>query len=74
MSSFLWNLVEIPWQSLVEINKTHSSIYVLVAKNVTVCEYFALPVVDKEKSLCYARKGHKKSDHLNHHKSSIDWP
>ena len=63
MSSFLWNLVEIPWQSLVEINKAHSSIYVLVVKNVTVCEYFALPVVDKEKSLCYARKGCIKSDH-----------
>ena len=36
MSSFYKNLVEIPWQSLVEIYKTHSSIYVLVAKNVWV--------------------------------------
>ena len=72
MSSVIRNLVEIPSHNLVENYKTHSSIYVLVAKNVTVCKYFALPVVDKEKSLCYARKGHKKSDHLNHHKSSID--
>ena len=65
MSSVIRNLVEIPSHNLVENYKTHSSIYVLVAKNVTVCEYFALLIVDKEKSLCYARKGHKKSDHLN---------
>ena len=72
MSSFLWNLVEIPWQSLVEINKTHSSIYVLVAKNVTVCEYFALPVVDKEKSLCYARKGHNSQTPLNEYRLTLE--
>ena len=72
MSSVIRNLVEIPSHNLVENYKTHSSIYVLVAKNVTVCEYFALLILDEEKSLCYARKGHKKSDHLNHHKSSID--
>ena len=63
MSSVIRNLVEIPSHNLVENYKTHSSIYVLVAKNVTVCEYFALPVLDKEKSLCYARKGCIKSDH-----------
>ena len=64
MSSVIRNLVEIPTHNLVENYKTHSSIYVLVAKNVTVCEYFALLILDKEKSLCYARKGHKKSKHL----------
>ena len=72
MSSVIRNLVEIPSHNLVENYKTHSSIYVLMVKIVTVCEYFALLILDKEKSLCYARKGHKKSDHLNHHKSSID--
>ena len=41
-------------------------------KNVTVCEFSAISVLDKEKSLCYARKGHKKSDHLNHHKSILN--
>ena len=65
MSSVIRNLVEIPSHNLVENYKTHNSIYVLVAKNVTVCEYFALLILDEEKSLCYARKGHKKSDHLN---------
>jgi len=41
-------------------------------KNVTVCEFSAILILDKEKSLCYARKGCIKSEHLNHHKSSID--
>ena len=59
MSSVIRNLVEIPSHNLVENYKTHSSIYVLVAKNVTVCEFSAILIVDKEKSLCYARKGHK---------------
>ena len=36
MSSFYKNLVEIPWQSLVEIYKTHDSIYVLYEKIVWV--------------------------------------
>ena len=41
-------------------------------KNVTDYEISAISVLDKEKSLCYARKGHKKSDHLNHHKSILN--
>ena len=63
MSSVIRNLVEIPSHNLVENYKTHSSIYVLMVKNVTVCEYFALRVLDKERFLCYARKGCIKSDH-----------
>ena len=43
MSSVIRNLVEISTHNLVENYKTHSSIYVLVAKNVTVCEYFCDP-------------------------------
>ena len=65
MSSVIRNLVEIPSHNLVENYKTHNSIYVLVVKNVTVCEFFALSVLDKEKSLCYARKGHKSQTPLN---------
>ena len=65
MSSVIRNLVEIPSHNLVENYKTHNSIYVLVVKNVTVCEFFALRVLDKEKSLCYARKGHKSLTPLN---------
>ena len=64
MSSVIRNLVEIPTHNLVENYKTHNSIYVLIVKNVTVCEISAILIVDKEKSLCYARKGHKKSKHL----------
>ena len=63
MSSVKRNLVEIPSHNLVENYKTHSSIYVLIVKNVTVCEFSAISVLDKEKSLCYARKGYIKSDH-----------
>ena len=73
MSSVIRNLVEIPSHNLVENYKTHSSIYVLVAKNVTVCEYFALLIVDKEKSLCYARKGHKSQTRLNQYSISTQY-
>mgnify|MGYP005716871289 CR=1 FL=1 len=65
MSSVIRNLVEIPSHNLVENYKTHNSIYVLVVKNVTVCEFFALRVLDRDKSLCYARKGHKSQTPLN---------
>ena len=64
MSSVIRNLVEISTHNLVENYKSHNSIYVLMHKNVTVCEFSAILIVDKEKSLCYARKGHKKSKHL----------
>ena len=72
MSSVIRNLVEIPSHNLVENYKTHSSIYVLVAKNVTVCEYFALRVLDKEKSLCYARKGHNSQTPLNENRLTLE--
>ena len=72
MSSVIRNLVEIPSHNLVENYKTHSSIYVLVAKNVTVCEYFAILIVDKEKSLCYARKGHNSQTPLNENRLTLE--
>jgi len=72
MSSVIRNLVEIPSHNLVENYKTHSSIYVLVAKIVTVCEHFALRVLDKEKSLCYARKGHNSQTPLNENRLTLE--
>ena len=72
MSSVIRNLVEIPSHNLVENYKTHNSIYVLVAKNVTVCEFSAILIVDKEKSLCYARKGHNSQTPLNENRLTLE--
>ena len=72
MSSVIRNLVEIPTHNLVENYKTHNSIYVLIVKNVTVCEFSAILILDRVRSLCYARKGHKSQTPLNENRLTLE--
>ena len=72
MSSVIRNLVEIPSHNLVENYKTHNSIYVLMHKNVTVCEFSAILIVDKERFLWYARKGHNSQTPLNEYRLTLE--